>query len=102
MVAFGRLVTVTLVGKMTPQLKVEICACTKARLRARCDLLFYYWVDQSFAPAVDVDIGSPTPDVNQVQFEALASFTYNVGTAAFHSSTLLKKVQANYPNDPTI
>lgn len=71
--------------------------CTKAR----CDSLFNYWVDESFAPAVDADIGSPSPDVNQVQFEALVSFTYNVGTAAFHSSTLLKKVQAN-PNDPTI
>ena len=50
---------------------------------------------------MDADIGTPSPDVNQVQFEALVSFTYNVGTAAFHSSTLLKKVQAN-PNDPTI
>lgn len=50
---------------------------------------------------MDTYIGSPTPDVNQVQFEALVSFTYNVGTAAFHTSTLLKKVQAN-PNDPTI
>ena len=71
--------------------------CTKAR----CDSLFNYWVDESFAPAVDADIGTPSPDVNQVQFEALVSFTYNVGTSAFHTSTLLKKVQAN-PNDPTI
>jgi hypothetical protein len=50
---------------------------------------------------VDADIGTPSPDVNQVQFEALVSFTYNVGTSAFHTSTLLKKVKAN-PNDPTI
>lgn len=39
--------------------------------------------------------------VNQQQFNALVSFTYNVGRGAFMQSTLLKKVNAN-PNDPTI
>ncbi len=39
--------------------------------------------------------------VNQQQFNALVSFSYNVGINAFEKSTLLKKVNAN-PNDPTI
>jgi lysozyme len=39
--------------------------------------------------------------VNQNQFDALVSFTYNCGYAALRDSTLLKKVRNN-PNDPTI
>ena len=39
--------------------------------------------------------------ITQNQFDALASFCYNVGPANLKSSTLLKKVNAN-PNDPTI
>ena len=35
------------------------------------------------------------------QFDALTSFTYNVGSGAFGGSTLLKKLKVN-PNDPTI
>lgn len=33
--------------------------------------------------------------LNQNQFDALLSFTYNVGISAFKSSTLLKKINAN-------
>lgn len=40
-------------------------------------------------------------DVTQNQFDALVSFSYNVGTAALKKSTLLKKVNEN-PADPTI
>lgn len=40
-------------------------------------------------------------DINHNQFDALVSFTYNVGTYGFKGSTLLKKVNANR-NDPTI
>jgi len=40
-------------------------------------------------------------EVNQNQFNALVSFAYNVGTGAFATSTLLKKVNNN-PNDITI
>ena len=40
-------------------------------------------------------------DINHNQFDALTSFTYNVGVAGFKGSTLLKKVNAN-KNDPTI
>ncbi len=39
--------------------------------------------------------------LRQQQFDALVSFTYNVGTGAFSTSTLLKKVRVN-PDDPTI
>lgn len=39
--------------------------------------------------------------INQNQFDALLSFTYNCGVAALSKSTLLKKVKANH-NDPAI
>jgi len=40
-------------------------------------------------------------DITQNQFDALISFSYNVGINALKSSTLLKKLNIN-PNDPTI
>jgi lysozyme len=40
-------------------------------------------------------------DINQNQFDALVSFTYNVGVNNFRYSTLLKRVNNN-PNDPDI
>lgn len=39
--------------------------------------------------------------INQNQFDALLSFTYNCGVGALGKSTLLKKVKANH-NDPSI
>lgn len=39
--------------------------------------------------------------LTQNQFDALVSFTYNVGAAAFKSSTLLRKIKAD-PDDPAI
>lgn len=40
-------------------------------------------------------------DITQNQFDALVSFTYNVGVTNFKNSTLLKRINAN-PNDPNI
>lgn len=40
-------------------------------------------------------------ELNPHQWDALISFTYNVGVGNLKISTLLKKVNAN-PNDPTI
>lgn len=39
--------------------------------------------------------------LNQDQFDALSSFTYNVGVGAFTNSTLLKVLKQN-PSDPEI
>lgn len=39
--------------------------------------------------------------ITQNQFDALVSFTYNVGISAFKNATLLKKLNRN-PNDPAI
>lgn len=40
-------------------------------------------------------------NINQNQYDALASFIYNVGITGFNNSTLKKKVMAN-PDDPGI
>jgi lysozyme len=40
-------------------------------------------------------------DINQNQFNALVSLCYNIGTAGFKGSTVLKLVNKN-PNDPKI
>jgi lysozyme len=42
-----------------------------------------------------------TSNVSQNQFNALVSFTYNVGVGNLQRSTVLKRINAN-PNDPTI
>ena len=42
-----------------------------------------------------------TSDINQNQFDALVSFTYNVGPDQFRKSTMLKYININ-PNDPSI
>lgn len=40
-------------------------------------------------------------DINQNQFDALVSFSYNIGISAFNNSTALKRINNN-SNDPTI
>lgn len=50
----------------------------------------------------ELDVDALTTDkVAQCQFDALCSFAYNLGSAAYKGSTLRKKVNVN-PNDPTI
>ena len=55
-------------------------------------------IADKFAKRVDDMV---TSEITQNQFNALVSFAYNVGTGAFATSTLLKKVNVN-PNDATI
>lgn len=43
-------------------------------------------------------VNSQNLTINQNQFDALVSFAFNVGVAAFERSTLLKKIKQN-PND---
>jgi len=50
----------------------------------------------SYVTAVDRVV---TRNVNQNQFDALVSFTYNVGISAFTNSTLLKRVNAYQDDD---
>jgi len=45
------------------------------------------WAEEAVRNGVKVDITQP-------QFDALVSFTYNVGAGAFRSSTLLRKLNA--------
>lgn len=40
-------------------------------------------------------------DINQNQFDALVSFSFNLGVGNFQKSTLLKKIKGN-PNDQSI
>lgn len=47
------------------------------------------------------EINKHNLQLNQHQFDALVSFTFNVGIGNFRRSTLLKKAKVN-PNDPTI
>jgi lysozyme len=51
--------------------------------------------------AVDVSKALGNTDVNQNQYDALVSFTYNEGIGALLSSTLLRRVKADL-NDLTI
>jgi len=51
-----------------------------------------------FAKAVDKNL---KVCVSQNSFNSMVSLAYNIGTGAFISSTLLKKVNIN-PNDPSI
>ena len=45
--------------------------------------------------------GLITSEVNQNQFNACVSLTYNIGTNGFRGSTALKRINAD-PNNPTI
>jgi lysozyme len=47
------------------------------------------------------EVSRQLKNIGQNQFDALVSFTYNVGTGNFRGSTLLKKIKIN-PNDSTI
>jgi len=52
----------------------------------------------NFAKSIDKLVKVP---LTQNQYDAIVSFTYNVGIGALKSSTLLRKLNVN-PNDPSI
>jgi lysozyme len=65
--------------------------------RSDAELLFDD-VLESFADEVNQLI---TVKINDCQFGAIVSLSYNIGITAFKKSTLLRKLNAN-PNDPAI
>ena len=64
--------------------KGDICTIEQAKSYMAQDL-------KKFESAVDTSVKVP---LNQNQFDALVSLTYNIGTGAFKDSTLLKKLNA--------
>ena len=52
----------------------------------------FRWILKQYELAV---YSNTRDDINQNQFDALVSFTYNVGVTAFKNSTLLKRINAN-------
>ena len=65
--------------------------------KERADALFL-GIAEDFAKRVRTLLKK---ELNENQFSALVSFTYNVGVGSLQKSTLLKKVNVN-PSDPTI
>ena len=60
------------------------------------------WMFRTIADRFAVDVDKLIKaNINQNQFNAIASLAYNIGIAGLAKSTLLKKVNIN-PNDPTI
>ena len=65
---------------------------------AAADALLKYWVEKNTS-GIESAIGSTA--INQNQFDALTSWTYNFSPSQLKSSTLLKLIKEN-PNDPKI
>lgn len=60
----------------------DTCTLTQALAWLTKDL-------SQFEKTINTDVTVP---LSQVQFDALADFVYNIGSFAFHNSTLLKKL----------
>lgn len=58
------------------------------------------WLKEDLKPIEDF-LNASGVELTQQQFDALASFSFNVGIAALGASTLWRKIKAD-PNDPTI
>lgn len=75
---------------------------TKVSMRDECikhDKAIFYATNA--VAGVEYAVTNLKLELNQNQFDALVSFVYNVGSGAFSSSTLLKKLKVN-PSDPSI
>jgi lysozyme len=74
------------------------CVCMYDKLHAEAEAteLLKYTVQ-----AYEQCINDALPNLNQNQFDALVSFTYNIGIGAFLASTLLKLAKVN-AQDPRI
>lgn len=59
------------------------------------------WLREDLAAAERTVTECAGEELDQCQFDALVSFTFNVGAAALRRSTLLRKVKAD-PSDPSI
>lgn len=59
------------------------------------------WLREDLAAAERAVTEAAGEGLSQCRFDALVSFTFNVGTAALRRSTLLRKVKAD-PSDPSI
>ena len=77
--------------------KIRVTAQDPPITEERATQLLKYIV-KNFEKGVNEAVKSK---INQNQFDALISFSYNLGVGNLKSSTLLKKVNIN-PNDPTI
>lgn len=76
---------------------VKVKMSDKPITEAEASALLQDMLKQYEKPVLD----NVTSKINQNQFDALVSFTYNLGGTNFRKSTLLKKVNAN-PMDLTI
>lgn len=70
----------------------------KALTEPQASNLLEQLINLTYAPAVNRLVKSK---INQNQFDALVSFTYNLGETNLSRSTLLRKINVN-PNDPSI
>ena len=66
--------------------------------QAQADSILQYVATQKAKAVANLLAGTL---LTQNQFDAVLDFAYNLGSGAFASSTLLKKIKAN-PNDPSI
>lgn len=63
--------------------------------QAEADSMFKWLVENKYENQVKLILGDVYPTLHELSVDALTSFAYNCGTAAFAKSTLLKKIKAD-------